>query len=189
MASASTRFDLDKFDGTRDFSLWKEKMMVILIFQRIYSTLEVEKQSEKSEKQEKKKDAELIMKQVRTAIVMNLSNNVLRQVIGEKTAAGLWKKLEDLNMKISTSTEIFLKGKMYGFKMNATFSLEQNFDEVNKIVLALSNMGEDIKKADQAVILMNNLPDQFKEMMIVIMYSRDTLTLEVVMSSLRSRDA
>ncbi|XP_062118319.1 uncharacterized protein LOC133831933 [Humulus lupulus] len=67
----------------------------------------------KKKKKEKNEDAELIMKQARSAIVMNLSDNVLRQVIGEKTAAGLWKKLEDLYMKKSTATKIFLKGKMY----------------------------------------------------------------------------
>ncbi|KAF4397744.1 hypothetical protein G4B88_025236 [Cannabis sativa] len=46
-------------------------------------------------------------------------------------------------------------------------------------------MGETIKEEDQAVIILNGLPDQFKEMRTVIMYSRDTLTLEDVMSTLR----
>ncbi|KAF4357321.1 hypothetical protein F8388_002829 [Cannabis sativa] len=50
-------------------------------------------------------------------------------------------------------------------------------------------MGETIKEEDQAVIILNGLLDQFKEMRTVIMYSRDTLTLEDVMSTLRSRDA
>ncbi|KAF4358706.1 hypothetical protein F8388_019893 [Cannabis sativa] len=50
-------------------------------------------------------------------------------------------------------------------------------------------MGETIKEEDQAVILLNGLPDQLKEMRTVIMYNRDTLTLEDVMSTLRFRDA
>ncbi|KAF4358997.1 hypothetical protein F8388_015044 [Cannabis sativa] len=44
-------------------------------------------------------------------------------------------------------------------------------------------MGETIKEEDQAVIILNGLPDQFKEMRTVIMYSRDTLTLEDVMKT------
>ena len=120
---------------------------------------------------------------------MNLSDNVLRQVLCEKTALGIWKKLDQLYMAKSTATKIFLKGKFYGFKMNASIPLEQNLDDLNKIVLALTNMGETIQEEDQAVILLNGLPDQFKEMRAVIMYSRDTLTLDDVMSTLRSRDA
>lgn len=87
-------------------------------------------------------------------------------------------------MAKSTTTKIFLKGKFYGFKMNATISLEQNLDDLNKIVLSLTNMGEIIKEEDQAVIILNALPEQFKELKTVIMYSRDTLTLEDVMSTL-----
>ena len=40
MASSSTRFDLEKFDGSGDFSLWKEKMMAVLIYQKLDSALE-----------------------------------------------------------------------------------------------------------------------------------------------------
>ena len=189
MASASTKFDLDKFDGTGDFTLWKEKMMAVLIYQKLDSAIEDDIPELKADASARKEDATLVMKQARSAIVMNLSDNVLRQVIGEKTASGLWKKLEQLYMTKTTATKIFLKGKFYGFKMNATMTLEQNFDEMNKIILSLSNMGEEIKEEDQVVILLNSLPDQFKELRTVIMYSRESLTLEDVMSALRSRDA
>ena len=70
-----------------------------------------------------KKESETVMKQARSAIIMNLADNVLRQVIGEKTALGIWNRLNQLYMAKSTATKIFLKGKFYGFKMNATISL------------------------------------------------------------------
>ena len=188
MASSSTRFDLEKFDGSGDFSLWKEKMMAILIYQRL--DVAIEEETEKSDLDDiKKKELNTVMKQARSAIIMNLADNVLRQVIGEKTALGIWNKLDQLYMAKSTATKIILKGKFYGFKMNATISLEQNLDDLNKIVLSLTNMGETIKEEDQAVIILNALPEQFKEMKTVIMYSRDNLTLEDVMGTLRSRDA
>ncbi|KAF4374815.1 hypothetical protein F8388_010691 [Cannabis sativa] len=50
-------------------------------------------------------------------------------------------------------------------------------------------MGETIKEEDQVVIVLNGLPNKFKEIRNVIMYSRDTLTLEDVMSTLRLKDA
>ncbi|KAF4376406.1 hypothetical protein G4B88_000094 [Cannabis sativa] len=88
-----------------------------------------------------------------------------------------------------TATKIFLKEKFYGFKMKAVVPLKQNLDDLNRIVLSLTNMGETIKEEDQVVIILNALPDQFKEMTTVIMYNRGTLTFEDVMSTLRSRDA
>lgn len=187
MASSSTRFDLEKFDGTGYFSLWKEKMQAILIYQRLDSALEetIEKVEADSAKE---KEVDIVMKQARSVIIMNLANNVLRQVIGEKTILGIWNMLDQLYMAKLTATKIFLKGKLYSFKMNATISLEQNLDDLNKIVLALTNMGETIKKEDQAIIVLNALPEQFKEMKTVIMYSRDTMTLEDIVSKLRSRD-
>lgn len=185
MGSSSARFDLERFDGTGDFSLWKEKMMAILICQKLDIAIEEGIIPDDANK----KESETVMKQARSAIIMNLADNVLRQVIGEKTALGIWNRLNQLYMAKSTATKIFLKGEFYGFKMNATISLEQNLDDLNKIVLSLTNMGEIIKEEDQAVIILNALPEQFKELKTVIMYSRDTLTLEDVMSTLRSRDA
>ena len=135
MASASTKFDLDKFDGTGDFTLWKGKMMAVSIYQKLDSAIEDDIPELKASASGRKEDATLVMKQARSAIVMNLSDNVLRQVIGEKTVSGLWKKLEQLYITKTTAMKIFLKGKFYGFKMNATMTLEQNFDEMNKIIL------------------------------------------------------
>ena len=41
-------------------------------------------------------------------------------------------------------------------------------------------MGEEIKEEDQVVNLLNSLPDLFKELRTVIMYSRESLTLKDV---------
>uniref|UniRef100_A0A803P5G5 Retrovirus-related Pol polyprotein from transposon TNT 1-94 n=1 Tax=Cannabis sativa TaxID=3483 RepID=A0A803P5G5_CANSA len=128
-------------------------MMAILIYQKLDSA--IEDRTEKDEKPEKgsdgvkKEDSEIVMKQARSTLIMNLADNVLRQVIKEKTGLEIWTKLNHLYMAKSTATKIFLKGKFYGFKMNLVNSLEQNLDELNKIVLFLTNMGETIKEEDQ----------------------------------------
>ena len=72
MASSSTRFDLERFDGSGDFSLWREKMMAVLIYQKLDGALE--EKIEKSEREQdavKKSETETIMKQARSAIIMN----------------------------------------------------------------------------------------------------------------------
>ena len=93
MASSSTIFDLERFDGTRDFSLWKEKMQTILIYRRLDSALEesVEKIEDDTVRL---KEVNTVMKQARSAIIMNLADNVLRQVIGEKISLGFWSSCQ-----------------------------------------------------------------------------------------------
>ncbi|KAF4375085.1 hypothetical protein F8388_017231 [Cannabis sativa] len=118
---------------------------------------------EKSEKEvvaAKKKEIDTVMKQAQSTLIMNLC----RQYVGiKKTTMEIWSKLDQIYMAKSTAIKIFLKEKFYGFKMNATVSLEQNLDDLNITILALINMRKPLKFG--------------------------TLTLEDVTSTLRSRNA
>lgn len=69
MASASTKFDLDKFDGSGDFIIWKEKMMVFLIYQKLDSALEEDTPKLKTDVSMRKEDVTLVMKQARSTII------------------------------------------------------------------------------------------------------------------------
>lgn len=182
-------FDLDKFDSNEDFSLWKEKLIVVLIHQNLDGALIGEtKLGEKKKSEETSEDTKVMMKKARYAIVMHLSNNVLRQVIGEESPAGMWSKLEQLYMTKTTSNKIYLKGKFYRFTMDSTKTLNQNLDDFNKIVLDLSNIGEKVDEEDQAIILLYSLPDQFRELKTVIQYGKETLSLEDVLSILKTKE-
>ena len=91
---ASTRVDLEKFNGDNDFYLWSLKMRAILIQQGLDSALEDgEDQMAKKEKVEGSSsfgtDQRIINNKAHNTIILHLSNEVLRDVSKERTASGL----------------------------------------------------------------------------------------------------
>lgn len=73
-------------------------------------------------------------------MVLYLADNVLKQIDGEETAFGAWKKLEELFMAKSLTNRILLKERFLGFHMDPCKNLEQNLDELKKIAIALASI-------------------------------------------------
>ncbi|TXG60980.1 hypothetical protein EZV62_012343 [Acer yangbiense] len=66
----------------------------------------------------------------------------------------------------------------------------QNLDEFKKMTIELANAGVDEKLSDEneAIILLNSLPDSFKDVKAAIKYGRTSLSLEECISALKSKD-
>ncbi|GKB27894.1 retrovirus-related pol polyprotein from transposon TNT 1-94, partial [Tanacetum coccineum] len=79
-------------------------------------------------------------KKAYSAVILCLGNNVLREVIGETTAVGVWSKLETLYMTKSLANKLYLKKKLYTFYMPVVRKISEHIDEFNKIVLDLPNI-------------------------------------------------
>lgn len=77
-------------------------------------------------------------------ITLHLDDRVLREVSSEATTAGIWKRLEELYLKKSLQDKIYLKGKLFGFKMNESKSIGVSLDEFNKLMIDLANI--DVKQ-------------------------------------------
>ncbi|GJR57321.1 hypothetical protein Tco_1499483 [Tanacetum coccineum] len=86
------KFDIEKFDGTSDFGLWRIKMHALVIQHECEAALEVLPAD-----MEAQAKAEL-NKKAHNAVILCLGNKVLREVTGETTTAGVWTKLETLYM-------------------------------------------------------------------------------------------
>ena len=181
----SSRIDIERFDGKGDFSIWKKKIKAVLVQQKCAKAIsdpsefpEVMKASEKQE----------IMENAYSLLILNLADNVLRQVDEEDTALKIWEKLESLYMVKSLSNKIYLKEQLFGFRMDSSKSLEENLDDFKKITVALANIDEKISDENQAIIILNSLPDMYKDLKSAIKYGRDSLSLEDVLGALRSKD-
>ncbi|KAK0590137.1 hypothetical protein LWI29_023132 [Acer saccharum] len=122
-------------------------------------------------------------------IILNLSDNVLREVNEETTAYGVWNKLESLYMTKSLTNKIYLKERHFGFKMNPSKGLGQNLDEFKKMTIELANAGEKKKKLsdeNETIILLNSLLESFKDVKAAIKYGRTSLSLEECIFALKS---
>ena len=84
----------------------------------------------------------------------------------EDTAAKVWLKLESLYMTKTLSNKIYLKDQLFGFKMDSSKTLEENLDDFKVITIALANIEEKISDENQAIILLNSLPESHKDLKI-----------------------
>ncbi|GKD07190.1 hypothetical protein Tco_1186875, partial [Tanacetum coccineum] len=86
---SSHKFDLEKFNGSNDFTLWKVKMMALLVQQGCAVALEGEDKFPKDTKEEIKKE---ILEKAHSAILLSITDEMLQEVVDQTTASGLWKK-------------------------------------------------------------------------------------------------
>ncbi|GKE22157.1 retrovirus-related pol polyprotein from transposon TNT 1-94, partial [Tanacetum coccineum] len=147
------KFDIEKFDGTGDFGLWRIKMRALLIQHGCEAALEV-----------------------------------LREVTGETTAAGVWTKLETLYMTKSLANKLYLKKKLYTFYMPAGRKIFEHIDEFNKIVLDLENIEVKFEDEDLVLLLLTSLPASYEHFVDTLLYGREALTLEDVIVTLNSKE-
>ena len=72
--------------------------------------------------------------------------------------------------------------------MDATKDLDANLDEFNKLIMKLANCEEDFNDEYFAVILLNSLPDTYREVKTAIKYGRDELSFDTVVNALKIRE-
>ncbi|GJT93061.1 retrotransposon protein, putative, ty1-copia subclass [Tanacetum coccineum] len=175
------KFDIEKFDGTGDFGLWRVKMRALLIQHGCEAALEVLPAD-----MEAQVKAEL-NKKAHSAVILCLGYKVLREVTGETTAAEVWSKLETLYMTKSLANKLYMKKKLYTFYMPAGQKISEHIDEFNKIVLDLANIEVKFEDEDLALLLLTSLPTSYEHFVDTLLYGREALTLEDVMVTLNSK--
>ncbi|GKB43117.1 retrovirus-related pol polyprotein from transposon TNT 1-94 [Tanacetum coccineum] len=129
-----------------------------------------------------------VYKKARSALLLCLDNKVLREVNKEDSAPGVWLKLETLYMTKSLANKLYLKKKLFTFYKHPGKKLSEHIDEFNKLIGDLANIEVDIDDEDQALMLLTSLPSSYDNFVETLIYGRESLTLEDVLSSLNSRE-
>ena len=108
----SPKLEVEKFIGENDFHLWRLKMKALLVHQGLDEAL-AEVTSPKKPRKISEDDLPDVLDRGHCAIILSLGDGVLREVGGQTTAVGLWKKLEDLYTKKSMAKRLATKKKLY----------------------------------------------------------------------------
>ncbi|KAL2487396.1 Uncharacterized protein Adt_32152 [Abeliophyllum distichum] len=98
------------------------------------------------------------------------------------------KKLEELYLIQSTPNKIYLLENFFSFKIDPSRDLDDNLDVFYKLVQDITNCGETVPEINKVIILLNAIPDSYKEVKNVIKYGRETLTPDIVIDSLKSKE-
>ena len=202
------RIDIDRFDGTRDFSLWKVRMMAhfgvlglkdILTDEKLLMDSPVTKEEgDDTLKDTEKKEAEAIptidpvklgkSEKAKDLIVVNVGNQVLRKICNCDTAAAMWTALNTLYTETSLPNRIYLQHKFYTFKMNDSKTIDANVDDFLKLVADLNNLSVEVDEEVQAILLLNSMPQRYDQLKETLKYGRDTLKINEVTGAARSKE-
>lgn len=110
---------------------------MVLVQQGLDKAQEREEKLPTTLSNKEKKD---ILDKVHSLMILSLRDKVLREVSKEKIAIAIWLKLKNMYMTKSLANMLYLKQKLYTFKMSTWRSLEDHLNDFNKIILDLENI-------------------------------------------------
>ena len=179
---ASMKFDLPLLDYKMRFALWQVKMRAILA-QSSDLDEALDGFGEKGQKswtiEEKRKDRKAL-----SLIQLYLHNDILQEVLQEKTAAELWLKLESICMSKDLTSKMHVKMKLFTHKLQKGGSVMNHLSIFKEIVADLVSMEVKYDDEDLALLLLCSLPTSFVNFRDTILLSRDELTLAEVYEAL-----
>ena len=182
---ASMKYDIPLLDRNTRFPLWQVKMRDVLIQMDLHKALlGLEKMPASWTEEEKEMKDLKALSQIR----LHLSNDVLQDVLKEKSAAALWLKLEQLLMTKSLPNKLHLKQRLFNLKMIEGGSLAEHISTFKELVNNLENMDVQYEDEDLALFLLSSLPESYSHFRDTIIYSRDTLVLDEVFTALDSKE-
>lgn len=100
------RFEIEKFNGKNNFEIWKLKMHDLLVQQGMAKAMlgRSKQPYPMTDDEWNELDGRAL-----SGIRLCLADDVLFNIVSEKTVAGLWTKLEKLYMTKSLTNRILLK--------------------------------------------------------------------------------
>ncbi|KAG8486777.1 hypothetical protein CXB51_020123 [Gossypium anomalum] len=109
-------------------------------------------------------------------------------VMKEKTAAALWKRLEQICMSKTLTSQLHMKQRLYAHRLEEGASVHEHLTVFKEILSNLEAMEVQYDKEDLGLILLCSLPPSYSTFRDTILYSRESLTVDEVYDSLTSYD-
>ncbi|KAG8478359.1 hypothetical protein CXB51_028117 [Gossypium anomalum] len=111
---ASLKYEILLLDRNTRFVLWQIKIQVVLVQMDLEDALlGIDKMpSTLIDEEKKRKDQKAL-----TQLHLHLSNEILQDVMKEKTAAALWKRLEQICMSKTLTSKLHMKQCLYAYRL------------------------------------------------------------------------
>ena len=146
---SSTKYDVEKFCGKGNFSLWQRRMKDLLIQQGVHKAL-----LGKEKKLETMKDVEWVEmdEKAASAIRLNLGDEVIHNILVAKTSKEVWEKLEGLYMGKDLANKLYVKKQLYSLHMREGSDLLEHPNMFNMLNTQLSSFGVNYEDEDKALL-------------------------------------
>ena len=116
-------------------------------------------------------------------IQLCLAYEVMYNVTNEKTATGLWSRLETLYMIKSLSYKLYLKKQSYGLRMMEETTVLKHLNFFNKVISELLTVDIKIDKENKALIFLSLLSESYDHIVTIMLNDKKILILEEVTST------
>src|SRR5664279_3297818 len=182
---SSMKFDLPLLDYKTRFSLWQVKMRAILAHPDLDDALEAfgKKEQKSWTDKEKRKDRKAL-----SLIHLHLSNDILQEVLQEKTATALWAKLDSICMSKDLTSKMHMKMKFFTHKLQEGGSLMNHLSIFKEIVADLVSVEVKYEDEDLGLLLLCSLSSSYANFRDTILLRRDELTLAEVYEALLQKE-
>ncbi|KAH9301279.1 hypothetical protein KI387_012862 [Taxus chinensis] len=130
---SSAKFEVEKFNGKKNFELWKLKARDVLVQQGLHKALDGKAKKHVGMDDD---DWEELDTKALSAIWLCLADEVLFNIAGEKTVAGLWTKLKSLYMTKSVTNRILPEEAVVYIADERSTSDDLDYDSVVGAFLA-----------------------------------------------------
>jgi len=91
-------------------------------------------------------------------------------------------------MMKSLSNKLYFKKQLYGLRMNEGTVVLEHLNFFNKVISGLLVIDVKIDEEDKALILLSSFSESYNHIVTTILYSKETLILEEVTSTLLSNE-
>ncbi|XP_038880370.1 uncharacterized protein LOC120072018 [Benincasa hispida] len=170
---ATIRYEIEKFDGKIDFELQKAKIKAVLGQQK---TLLAITDPTKYPETLSEADKETIELNAYGTIILNVTDSILRQIVDQPTAYALWNKLNEIYLNKDLPNKAFFRERFFTYKIDAAKSLTDNLNEFKRLSSEFRSIRDNIREENEAFILLNSLPESFKDVKTILKYGRERIT-------------
>ena len=94
-------------------------------------------------------------------IQLHLSNEILQEVLKEKSAKALWEKLEELYQSKDLMSKLHVKIKLFSHKLQEGGSVMNHMSVFKELVSDLASMELKYADEDLSLLLLVSLPPSF----------------------------
>jgi hypothetical protein len=176
----SAKYDVEKFTGHNNFTLWQVQVRHVLVSQGLDAALEPRPPIADMSN----KDWTDISKRALSMIALHLAPDVLLQVLKEDTPVKLWARLEVMYQQKFLSTRIYAMTKLMSLKMAEGTKLSEHIDAFNLLISELASLDEVIDDERKALQLVTSLPKSYEHLVQTMLYGATKVSFTHVMSTL-----
>ena len=176
------KIGVEKFDGKGSFTMWKVRVEDLLVQMGLDLALE--------DRPGGMNDKEWMSLEKRACAMIRacLADEILYGVLEEKTSKGLWSRLHTMYMGKNMCNKLVLKKQLYSLRMQEGEDVAGHIQRFDRMSMDLLNIGVDLEEEDKSLLLLCSLPGSFDPLVTTLLYGKETLVYEEIISVLRSNE-